>query len=37
MSEKTFQFILLFLQPQNQYIELARKRHGYRLDYHERK
>jgi ribosome biogenesis protein NSA2 len=23
--------------PQNQYIELARKRHGYRLDHHERK
>ena len=23
--------------PQNEHIELHRKRHGYRLDYHERK
>ena len=25
------------LQPQNEHIELFRKRHGYRLDYHEKK
>lgn len=25
------------LQPQNEHIELHRKRHGYRLDHHERK
>lgn len=24
-------------QPQNEYIELHRKRYGYRLDYHERR
>ena len=29
--------LFFFLQPQNEHIELHRKRHGYRLDYHERK
>ena len=28
---------VFFLQPQNEHIELHRKRHGYRLDYHEKK
>ncbi|KAF5913642.1 hypothetical protein HPG69_017263 [Diceros bicornis minor] len=27
----------VLLQPQNEYIELHRKRYGYRLDYHEKK
>lgn len=26
-----------FFQPQNEHIELHRKRHGYRLDHHEKK
>lgn len=26
-----------FSQPQNEHIELHRKRHGYRLDHHEKK
>lgn len=29
--------LLSYFQPQNEHIELHRKRHGYRLDYHERK
>lgn len=29
--------LLSCFQPQNEHIELHRKRHGYRLDYHERK
>lgn len=28
---------LSHFQPQNEHIELHRKRHGYRLDYHEKK
>lgn len=30
-------FVFVYLQPQNDYIELHRKRYGYRLDYHEKK
>lgn len=30
-------FVMCILQPQNEHIELHRKRHGYRLDHHERK
>lgn len=29
--------LLYVLQPQNEHIELHRKRHGYRLDHHEKK
>lgn len=31
------EFVIFNLQPQNEYIEQFRKRHGYRFDYHERK
>lgn len=30
-------FFFFSLQPQNEHIELHRKRHGYRLDHHEKK
>lgn len=30
-------FVPFLFQPQNEHIELHRKRHGYRLDHHERK
>ena len=35
--EKIKVTFLELLQPQNEYIELHRKRYGYRLDYHEKK
>ena len=34
--KRVYMFVF-FLQPQNEHIELHRKRHGYRLDYHEKK
>lgn len=38
MNWKLISPLFVFLsQPQNEHIELHRKRHGYRLDHHEKK